>query len=54
MSDVLALDVDGVLISGFPNPHWSTHLERDLGIDPGLHADFKRWSDLMVQVGSLL
>lgn len=31
---ILALDVDGVIIHGFPRTRWDETLEADLGIDP--------------------
>jgi putative hydrolase of the HAD superfamily len=41
MARTLMLDVDGVLIHPRCGPHWSSRLERDLGINPAaLHASF--------------
>lgn len=31
---ILALDVDGVIIDGFPRTRWDKNLKEDLGIDP--------------------
>lgn len=31
---ILALDVDGVIIDGFPRNRWDENLQEDLGIDP--------------------
>ena len=38
------------LIAQFAGPIPTIVIAEMLGIDPGLHADFKRWSDLMVQI----
>ena len=48
--DYLVLDVDGVLIGGFPNVRWDAHLEQDMGIRPKLmqrHFFEKHWQDVM-------
>lgn len=34
LAPILALDVDGVIIHGFPRLRWDETLEADLGIDP--------------------
>ena len=38
------------LIGDFAGPIPTIVIAEMLGIDPSLHADFKRWSDLMVQI----
>lgn len=48
--DYLVLDVDGVLIGGFPNTRWDARLEEDLGVRPKLmqrHFFEKHWQDVM-------
>lgn len=47
---ILALDVDGVIIDGFPRNRWDETLEADLGINPARLAEefFKpHWDEIM-------
>lgn len=47
---ILALDVDGVIIDGFPRNRWDETLEADLGIDPvRLTQEFFKphWDEIM-------
>ena len=47
---ILALDVDGVIIDGFPRNRWDETLEADLGIDPArLTEEFFKphWDEIM-------
>lgn len=49
-SPILALDVDGVIIDGFPRNRWDETLEADLGIDPArLTEEFFKphWDEIM-------
>ncbi len=48
---ILALDVDGVIIEGFPKHRWDKTMKSDLGIDPSdLAAKFfvPYWRDILV------
>lgn len=48
--DYLILDVDGVLIGGFPHARWDANIESDLGIRPKvLQRKFfqKHWQGIM-------
>lgn len=47
--DAIAAD-EFDLIAEFAGPIPTIVIAEMLGIDPSLHADFKRWSDLMVQI----
>ena len=48
--DYLVLDVDGVLIGGFPRVRWDATMEADLGVRPKMmqrHFFQKYWQDVM-------
>lgn len=50
LAPILALDVDGVIIDGFPRNRWDQTLEADLGICPArLTAEFfaPHWDEIM-------
>ena len=47
---ILALDVDGVIINGFPRNRWDATLEADLGINPARLTDeffTPHWDEIM-------
>lgn len=47
---ILALDVDGVIIDGFPRKRWDETLEADLGVSPvRMQAEFfdRHWHGIM-------